>query len=68
MKANTDGWFKDVDKEVEILKQQTKEMYYQSADGQFGEMDITSFIEKMETDYNKLKENIKNKYELEIDG
>ena len=62
MSANAESWFKDTDKEVEILKTQTKETYYQNADGQFGEMDISSFIKKIEVDYQQLKENIRNNF------
>ena len=62
MSANAESWFKDTDKEVEILKTQTKETYYQNADGEFGEMDISSFIKKIEVDYQQLKENIRNNF------
>ena len=48
MSANAEAWFKDTDKEVEILKTQTKETYYQNADGKVGEMDISSIIEKID--------------------
>tara|TARA_R110002012_G_scaffold243950_1_gene418663 strand:+ start:405 stop:1052 length:648 start_codon:yes stop_codon:yes gene_type:complete len=62
MAANAESWFSDTDKEVDILKTQTKETYYQNADGKFGEMDISSFINKIDEDYNKLKETIRNQF------
>jgi hypothetical protein len=68
MSANAEAWFSDTDKEVEILKTQTKETYYQNADGGFGEMDITAFIEKIDIDYNKLKESIRNQFVETTDG
>jgi hypothetical protein len=68
MSANAESWFTDTDKEVEILKTQTKETYYQNADGQFGEMDVSSFINKIDTDYNKLKENIRKQFAETTDG
>jgi len=68
MAANAESWFCDTDKEVEILKTQTKETYYQNADGKFGEMDISSFIEKIDNDYKELKENIRNKFSETLNG
>ena len=62
MLANAEGWFKDADKEVNILKTQVKETIWGNADGERGEVDTTAFIEKMEMDYEKLKENIRNQY------
>jgi hypothetical protein len=68
MSANAESWFRDTDKEVEILKTQTKETYYQNADGKMGQMDISAFINKIDTDYKKLKENIRNKFAETSDG
>ena len=62
MAANAESWFRDTDKEVEILKTQTKETYYQNADGKIGEMDISSFVKKIDTDYQKLKQDIRNQF------
>jgi hypothetical protein len=62
MSSNAESWFSDTDKEVDILKTQTKETYFQNADGQFGEMDISSFIKKIDIDYAKLKETIRNQF------
>jgi len=59
MLANAEAWFSDTDKEVELLKQQVTETFWQNADGKFGEIDITSFIEKMEKDYEELKVSIR---------
>jgi len=62
MSANAEAWFNDTDKEVEILKTQTKETYYQNADGKFGEMDISSIINKIDEDYKNLKETLREKF------
>jgi hypothetical protein len=62
MKANAESWFKDADKEVEILKTQVKETVWGNADGEMGEVDTTVFIEKMEKDYEKLKKEIREKF------
>ena len=61
MKSNAEAWFKDADKEVEILKNQIVKTW-QNADGEFGEADMSSFLEKMEKDYNELKESLREKY------
>jgi|TARA_R110000851_G_scaffold264464_3_gene417016 hypothetical protein len=63
MLGNAEGWFKDADKEVEILKTQIKETSWENAEGGRNEVDISSFIEKMETDYLELKSNIKSSFE-----
>jgi len=62
MSANAESWFKDTDKEVEVLKQSMKETVWGNADGDFGEVDISAQIERIETDYNKLKETIRNQF------
>ncbi len=54
MKANAESWFKDCDKEVEILKTQMKETVWENADGERGEVDISSLIKKIDKDYKKL--------------
>ena len=64
MSSNAEAWFADADKEVEILKTQVKETSWENADGDKGEVDITSFIKKMEEDYLKLKSNIRSSFEL----
>jgi len=63
MSENAEGWFKDADKEVEILKHQLTETYWQNADGEFGEMDITAYTKKIEEDYEKLKADIRRKFQ-----
>lgn len=63
MSSNAESWFKDSDKEVEILKTQVKETSWENAEGDRGEVDITSFITKMEDDYLKLKSNIRKSFE-----
>ena len=62
MSANAEAWFKDADKEVEILKSQLVKVW-QNADGEYGEADMSSFLEKMESDYKQLKENIRTSFE-----
>lgn len=62
MLSNAESWFKDTDKEVEIVKQQMKETTWENADGERNEIDISSFIEKIEKDYNKLKEDIRTSF------
>jgi len=68
MSANAEAWLKDTDKEVEILKQSVTETVWGNADGERGEVDISSTIQRIETDYNKLKENIRNQFAENIDG
>ena len=63
MLGNAEAWFKDADKEVEILKTQIKETSWENADGERNEVDISTFIEKMEDDYLELKSNIKSSFE-----
>jgi len=62
MSQNAESWFKDADKEVEILKTQVKETVWGNADGETGEVDTTEFVNKMEKDYEKLKEDIRSKF------
>jgi peptidoglycan hydrolase CwlO-like protein len=62
MLENAESWFKDADKEVEILKQQVYETYWQNADGERGEIDISEYIKKIEEDYESLKTNIRNQF------
>lgn len=63
MRENAESWFQDADREVEILKQQIEETYWQNADGKSGKVDITEFIDRMETDYNALKQQIRESLE-----
>ena len=62
MSANAESWFRDTDKEVEVIKQSMKETVWGNADGQFGEVDISSQIERIEKDYKELKENIRKQF------
>ena len=62
MSLNAESWFIDSDKEVEILKTQVKETSWENAEGDRGEVDITSFIKKMEEDYLELKTNIRRSF------
>ena len=59
MSENAEAWFKDCDIEVNILKNQVKEAYWHNADGRSDDIDITQFVNRMETDYNELKANIR---------
>ena len=68
MSANAEAWLKDTDKEVEILKQSVTETVWGNADGERGEVDISSTIQRIETDYKELKENIRNQFAENIDG
>ena len=60
--ANAESWFKDADKEVEILKTQVKETVWGNAQGESETVDVSAFIEKMEKDYQQLKDNIRNTF------
>ena len=60
MRANAESWFKDCDKEVEILKTQMKETVWENADGERGEIDISQMVKKIDKDYKKLKSEIRN--------
>ena len=62
MLANAESWFKDADKEVEILKTQIKETIWGNAQGEQGTVDTSAFIEKMEKDYLELKEKLRKQY------
>tara|TARA_R100001443_G_scaffold117025_1_gene139596 strand:+ start:2566 stop:3183 length:618 start_codon:yes stop_codon:yes gene_type:complete len=60
MLANATGWFKDADKEVEILKSTLKDIVWENADGQVGEVDRTKWLKKIDKDYKKIKKQIIN--------
>lgn len=62
MSENAESWFKDTDAEVELLKTQIKETYWQNADGENGQVDISSVIEKIENDYKELKSNVRKQF------
>lgn len=64
MLDNAESWFRDADKEVEILKTQLKETLWQNAQGETGDFDLTSFVKKMEADYNKMKADIREQFEI----
>ena len=38
------------------------ETYWQNAQGEVGQIDVTEFVEKMEKDYLELKDNIRKQY------
>jgi hypothetical protein len=62
MKSNAEAWFKDTDKEVEILKTQMKETVWENADGDRGEIDISEMVKKIDKDYKKLKSDIRKSF------
>jgi len=62
MKSNAESWFKDCDKEVEILKTQMKETVWENADGDRGEIDISEMVKKIDKDYKKLKSDIRKSF------
>ena len=68
MSANAESWFTDTDKEVEILKESVKETVWGNADGEFGEVDISSTIKRIDKDYKKLKDDIRSKLSGTKDG
>jgi len=68
MSANAESWFADTDKEVELVKQSLKETVWGNADGEYGEVDISKQIERVESDYKKLKENIRNQFSEKSNG
>lgn len=59
MSANAEAWFNDTDKEVEILKQSVIETVWGNADGERGEVDISSTIQRIDADYIQLKQKIR---------
>ena len=61
MLANAESWIRDTDKEVDELKTVVTETYWQNADGKTEEIDITSFIKKIDTDYQNLKKDLLEK-------
>ena len=61
MESNAEAWFKDADKEVEILKNHIVKTW-QNADGDYEEADMASFLERMENDYKQLKENVRGSF------
>jgi len=62
MKSNAESWFKDCDKEVEILKTQMKETVWENADGERGEVDISQMVKIIDKDYKKLKADIRKSF------
>lgn len=58
MLLNAEGWFKDADKEVEILKTTLKDVVWENADGKSGEIDRSNWLKKIDKDYSKIKKQI----------
>tara|TARA_R100001509_G_C4836817_1_gene205164 strand:- start:142 stop:792 length:651 start_codon:yes stop_codon:yes gene_type:complete len=55
MLANAEGWLKDADREVDILRESIKLQFVQDADGGVENWDQTQFFEKFDKDYKKFK-------------
>jgi hypothetical protein len=55
MLANAEGWLKDADREVEILRESLKLQFVQDADGGVENWDQTQFFEKFDKDYKKFR-------------
>jgi hypothetical protein len=68
MLDNAEAWFKDTDKEFEVLKASTIETLWANAEGDSKEADISAFIEKMENDYVKLKDDIRKDLNIDATG
>jgi len=68
MLANAESWFKDTDKEVELVRKSLKLQFVQNADGDLAEYDQTAFFNKFDTDYKKFKEQILNNLEGDKNG
>ena len=62
MSKNAESWFKDADKEVETLKKEVEQTVWGNADGEIETVDTTAFVDKMEQDYEKLKNDIRSKF------
>tara|TARA_R100000008_G_scaffold86002_2_gene77475 strand:+ start:284 stop:913 length:630 start_codon:yes stop_codon:yes gene_type:complete len=62
MKSNAESWFRDTDKEVEILKTQMKETIWGNAQGEVGQIDISDMVKKIDKDYKKLKSEIRKSF------
>jgi hypothetical protein len=60
MMQNAEAWFKDTDKEVALLREAVRLQFIQNADGRLEDWDQTAFLEKFDTDYKQLKENVYN--------
>ena len=58
MLANAEGWLKDADKEVEILRESMKLQFVQGADGKMENWDQTAFFEKFDNDYKEFRETL----------
>ena len=58
MLLNAESWFKDADKEVEILKTTLKDVVWENADGKSGEIDRSNWLKKIDKDYSKIKKQI----------
>lgn len=64
MLANANGWIKDAEKEVEVIKSQIVKTW-QNAQGEYGTADMSKYIEKVESDFEKLKDDVRNNLMME---
>lgn len=64
MAANAESWFQEADTEVDLIKSQIKETFWQNADGEQGQVDIENYIKKIESDYNNLKLSIREQFNV----
>ena len=60
MLSNAVGWFEDADKEVEILKSTLKDVVWENADGEVGEVGRSKWLKRIDKDYKKIKKQIIN--------
>jgi len=67
-RLNFKFWFKRKSCFSCVLKESMKETVWGNADGELGEVDISSQVERVETDYNKLKETIRNQFAENTNG
>jgi len=60
MLANAEAWFTDADREVALLREAIKLQFIQNADGKMEDWNQSAFLEKFDTDYKELKNQILN--------
>ncbi len=68
MLNNAESWFKDVDQEVQILRESLKLQFVQNADGELAEYDQSAFFNKFDSDYNNFKTAMIEKLSKEENG
>ena len=58
MRENATSFFRDADKEVDILKSSLKEVIWGNAQGEFGEADVSDYIQRVSSEYEEFKKTI----------